>query len=227
MIHNNSKFRRQIVISNNPKSTKEIILFEQAEKKIIGDRHQLFTQNKGDENLSVPEGVSSYTDIDGKRIPFVDSKQVTHDQMNPNKKLNAFWLPSLTPTAPEAPMAAPVTKTMCFEGNHAVRLKQLIKVLFTPIKGLEADPKNIRNGKYQCPICCKTLANGPKVSVLKTCGHVMCTKCIKTIQKENRCYVCNKKYKAGDQIEFQSGGTGFAGNGEKLEATKTAPVAWL
>ena len=99
-------------------------------------------------------------------------------------------------------------------------------------------------------MCCRQLANAVKISVLKACGHVICHTCIdKIIKKDNSCYVCSKKVLEDDIISLQAGGktlitcgsfgktnvsnqsficylkgTGFAGHGEKLEATIVTPA---
>ena len=78
------------------------------------------------------------------------------------------------------------------------------------------------------------------VTVLKTCGHTMCSSCVDTLT-EMACYVCQKPFKQKHRglcceffffhwlkkkkkkVALHNPGTGYAGSGAKLEAKKLGP----
>lgn len=157
--------------------------------------------------------------------------EATKEKMTPedySKKLTAFWVPSLTPSTSETKIQKPPKNCDCPEGKHTLRLKQLVKLQFT---GNKDDNKQRRGGgvgHYQCPLCAKTLSNACRASFLKRCGHVFCSHCANEfLTKEGKCSVCNHLFSSSDVIPLASAGTGYAGHGEKLEAVKYTPAAWL
>ncbi|KAF2072083.1 hypothetical protein CYY_006603 [Polysphondylium violaceum] len=135
-------------------------------------------------------------------------------------ELKSFWIPSLTPDNREAVLDKPSTNTICTEGGHLLKLKQLITVQFTPIR---AKDDSTNSDKYCCPICKKTLSNSSELRMLKRCGHVFCS-CLSKFDSTG-CYVCDKPYTKDTVISLQKGGTGYAGSGSKLEAQKYTPTA--
>eukprot|EP00164_Ancoracysta_twista_P007170 GFYU01010143.1.p1 GENE.GFYU01010143.1~~GFYU01010143.1.p1 ORF type:complete len:292 (-),score=69.24 GFYU01010143.1:75-950(-) len=133
----------------------------------------------------------------------------------------SFWVPSNTPQADPTTVTAPDKKTYCTEGGHHLRLKDLVTVQFSKPRDVDLhDPGAVTTGRYQCASCVKQFTNGPKVGVLKGCGHAYCWKCIeKAVKPDKMCPICSKKVsKDKDIIVLQQGGTGFAGHGDKLES---------
>jgi nitric oxide synthase-interacting protein len=149
--------------------------------------------------------------------------------LNPANHLPSFWVPSLTPEARPEIIAKPASYCLCPEESHPLRLKQLIKVNFESIKGVDReDPNKVHNVRYQCPVCSKAFTNVLKTSLLKKCGHVFCSPCVNNFVKENyKCFVCSKGFSESDVISLQCGGTGFSSHGVSLEATKFSPCAWV
>jgi len=146
------------------------------------------------------------------------------------KNLTSFWVASQTPEARSKPMEKPLQTPQCTERPlHSINLKDLITVHFTPVPNIDdEDPNRLKNGRYQCPVCLKTFTNSTKATLLKGCGHVICTSCLAAfVHDEKKCYVCNEVCDTKDFIQVQAGGTGFAGHGEDLEATKYRPSAWV
>ncbi|EGC34869.1 hypothetical protein DICPUDRAFT_152871 [Dictyostelium purpureum] len=134
-------------------------------------------------------------------------------------KLNSFWIPGVGPESKEKAIEKPKNFTVCPEGNHPLKSKQLITVNFSTIKGSDNSDSN----KYCCPICQKTLTNSTKhIRLLKRCGHVFCS-CFDQFKNE-ACYICEKPYSPEDIISLQRGGTGFSSN-NSLEAQKYTPTA--
>eukprot|EP01112_Ceratiomyxa_fruticulosa_P013766 TRINITY_DN3887_c0_g1_i5.p1 TRINITY_DN3887_c0_g1~~TRINITY_DN3887_c0_g1_i5.p1 ORF type:complete len:288 (+),score=68.63 TRINITY_DN3887_c0_g1_i5:735-1598(+) len=146
--------------------------------------------------------------------PLSSSSTTTTDETT---KVSSYWTltpsvePSLSSSSSKKP---PSTVTMCSEGNHPLRIKQLIKVSL---------PKG--ESKHSCPVCLKQLTNATKVTLLSTCGCIYCQSCASKFSGEGECSACNKSFKEDDLISLQSGGTGFAGHGNKLEASKFTPSA--
>jgi len=196
-------------------------------------KFKFIKQNTGDKiekPYFIPDGSESFTTSDGKVYYFdqdykdVNDKKIQFDAMTTIRKqveiekgLSSFWVPSLTPDAGVTEILKPSEETKCTEGNHALRLKQLI-----PVQFIKKDKESI------CPICSKTLSNVIKSALLKECGHVICQTCANNfIKLEKKCFVCNVPCRDKDIIKLEEGATGFSGHGAILEATKISPVAWV
>ncbi|KAL9940522.1 hypothetical protein V8E36_000010 [Tilletia maclaganii] len=96
-------------------------------------------------------------------------------------KLPAFWLPSLTPSEVAGRPKDIKLHTLCRVGNergHKLKMKNLIEVKFTRLKEDES-------GKQQtiCPSCKKGLGTASKLYVVRSCGDVICSRCVDTILK--------------------------------------------
>jgi len=153
-------------------------------------------------------------------------------RQNQEKVLPAFWVPSLTPDAKPERLKKPPKHCSCPEGDHPLWLKELIKVQFDLEKGTEEDNDDDKTRyverKYQCSVCGNTFNNSSKATLLKKCGHVFCTSCIeKFTDTPKTCFTCSRPFLPKHTIKLQCGGTGFAGHGVKLEATKFVPSAWV
>lgn len=130
--------------------------------------------------------------------------------------LPAFWLPSLTPEAKPDVIKSFKDDILCTaaDPHHPISLKKLTSVKFHAIEGSTKE-------EYGCPSCTKTLTNGTKISLLKSCGHVFCSECVeKFAKKDNVCPVCSKKCGDKDVVKLRnSEGTGFSSVGQ-AEAIK-------
>ncbi|KAJ3181826.1 hypothetical protein HDU85_003341 [Gaertneriomyces sp. JEL0708] len=134
----------------------------------------------------------------------------------PTDALPSFWVPSLTPAAKPDIVDAPKAETLCTatHDHHPVSIKKLINVNFTPVKGSETE--------HICPACFKTLTNGTKMAILRTCGHVLCKGCCtKFVLSSQKCQICEKKCKERDVIKLSVEGTGFVAAGN-VEAKRTS-----
>jgi nitric oxide synthase-interacting protein len=72
--------------------------------------------------------------------------------------------------------------------------------------------------------CTKSLHNGMKLVVVKTCGHVVCAPCVKKfkIASEGKCAVCDVACKGRELIELHGEGTGFVqAGGQNVSSTYT------
>ncbi|OZJ03303.1 hypothetical protein BZG36_02286 [Bifiguratus adelaidae] len=136
-------------------------------------------------------------------------------------KLPSYWLPSLLPAASknQETETKPVKlQPVCIGGKqeHPVTLKSLITAKFTINKDSDKD-------SYVCPSCMKELNNAIKMSILKSCGHVLCQSCVdKFVQPSKACYLCDAKIKDKDVIDMSAEGTGYAGGGGTVWASKFA-----
>eukprot|EP01134_Creolimax_fragrantissima_P003037 CFRG3037T1 len=141
------------------------------------------------------------------------------------KALPAFWIPGLTPDAAATLIKKPTIGTFCTADKpfHPLKLKHLFPVRFTStVKGTtEAQSlKKDRNDRWQCPSCAKTLANNPRIHVVRKCGHVICNRCkTEYITMDHVCSVCSGPAPEKDIIPVSIEGTGFASGGGQLMAT--------
>ncbi|ORE06811.1 hypothetical protein BCV72DRAFT_118746 [Rhizopus microsporus var. microsporus] len=130
-------------------------------------------------------------------------------------KIASFWVPSLTPAADTSLLKPVKTQVMCHaaEKAHPLSIKSLIDVKFQA-EGSDKD-KNV------CPACLKTITNAYKLSIMRSCGHVICNTCVDMfVKKSKKCYVCEKKVKSKDIVDMTPEGTGFASASSKAVAEK-------
>eukprot|EP00741_Cyanophora_paradoxa_P004128 tig00000769_g4009.t1 len=140
------------------------------------------------------------------------------------KEMKAFWIPYLTPEAAPDLIKAPSKHLRCTEGDHNLKLKELVPVNFTEVKGAPKGSASDAKHKYMCPGCQKTLTNAPKLSCLKPCGHIVCSGCVtKFVKVDGVCVACSKRCPEKDIIRVQAGGTGFAGHGDQLTSKTYTP----
>jgi nitric oxide synthase-interacting protein len=179
----------------------------------------LHTKEPSSENMTLSLSIVDKTSRENNEKP----------EPNPANHLPSFWVPSLTPDPQPIVLKKPPSYCICPEENHPIRLKQLIKVNFQTISGMDRkDPNKVLNMRYQCPICSKTFTNVIKISLLRKCGHVFCSQCIDNfVSQDRKCFVCSKSFSESDLIPLQCGGTGFSAHGVSLEATKFNPCAWV
>jgi nitric oxide synthase-interacting protein len=111
----------------------------------------------------------------------------------------AFWLPYMQPSAESQPSKSKSTPK-CPGSDHPISIKKLTPVIFKK-----------QENECICFICTKTLKNGMSISVIKPCGHVVCSSCLVKFTK-NKCPVCEVKVK--EVIELAVDGTGFAAAGK-------------
>ncbi|KAJ2809357.1 hypothetical protein H4R20_000167 [Coemansia guatemalensis] len=130
------------------------------------------------------------------------------------KKLPSFWIPSLAPSA-KTTIKPPESQTpQCLASSeaHPLKLKALVEVKFRT--GTES-------GEKLCPSCDRALLNNSKIDVLWPCGHAICHRCVVTfVADAKECFVCQCKVSSDDFIRIDSEGTGFAGAGGQMVATR-------
>jgi len=182
--------------------------------------------------VKTPLLLNSVANLEDDRIAIETYKknyEKEEEQKKASERLPSFWVPSLTPDSKPDLMKRPSKECCCPEDKYPLRMKDLIKVQFQVIKGMDIkDPNKIQNARYECPVCQKTFTNTTKSTLLQRCGHVCCTDCISNFVKtENRCFVCSKSFTEKHLISLQCGGTGFAGHGIELNATRFGPTGWF
>ncbi|KAH8829142.1 hypothetical protein DL96DRAFT_1596826 [Flagelloscypha sp. PMI_526] len=155
-------------------------------------------------------------------------RQIEREQADALKaKLPDFWLPSLTPTytssGPPQSLKDIKVQTMCSVGSpaHAISLKTLYPVKWTPLKKAEPSSATTNEVEPICPACKKALSNNIKLYLARPCGHVVCKTCHDTLVKPaKRCIECDTALPDKDVIELNREGTGFASGGQ-AEAVKS------
>jgi len=212
------------------KKEDEIAAFGKAELGILPETHYVFKARGDSDTTATTTATSSSTElVTFQGTNSKDNISMVANAADPDKeklKLNSFWVPSLTPHAAPKLLEAPKLEIMCLEGNHPIRLKQLIKVNFVPVSKMEkADPKH--NARFCCPVCRRTLTDAYKSILLKSCGHVMCLACCEKFKDEKICTACDTPFKKDYIIKLQSGGTGYSAHDERIIAKKEASNAWV
>ncbi|PIA14532.1 hypothetical protein COEREDRAFT_82667, partial [Coemansia reversa NRRL 1564] len=138
----------------------------------------------------------------------------TADDEKEQKKLPSFWIPSLAPSAKLTikPPASQTAQCLASSEGHPLKLKTLVEVKF----------KSTTDTKEKlCPSCDRTLLNSTKIDVMRPCGHAICHRCVSTfVEDAKECFVCQCKVSSDDFIRIDSEGTGFAGAGGQMIATR-------
>ncbi|KAJ2058379.1 hypothetical protein GGI17_005098 [Coemansia sp. S146] len=143
-------------------------------------------------------------------------RAVADERKDAGGKLPSFWIPSLAPTAKSTVSDPSKLSVQCQASSpaHALKLKHLVEVQF----------RTSSKGEKLCPSCDKPLLNSTKISVLSKCGHAVCQRCVNNFvlpAQAGACVVCQKKVSGkADVIQIESEGTGFAGAGGRMVATR-------
>jgi len=231
------------------KREKEIQQFKQNSNSILLQESRLSSMNSSKSSSNAFSSSAPMEDVKERAlipvaveesnakaiVPVVISKSAESEQVpkaseeTGRSKLKSFWVPGVQEDASPSLLKKPSMDTFCPDGKHRLRLKDLISLNFTENKENDKSSNSCKeSGRYQCPVCLKTLTNASKAIALRNCGHVMCRGCLAKIKHDRQCVVCSKSFAEKDIIKLETGGTGYAGSlGEKLNATKTCPTAWL
>jgi len=221
--------------------SQELEKFDKAENGLLPTKEANSEKDEGKTEM-VPSGTqlaplclmdsSFQQSINSKNRPLaMEQLKKSIDKQKQREKqsqiLPSFWVPSLTPDAKPEILPKPPKHPVCPQGNHPLRMKELVKVKFDLIREKELeDPQNLSEQRYECRVCGNTFTNISKATLLKKCGHVFCTSCVNKFS-DQRCFNCSVSFSSKHLIPLQTGGTGFAGHGVKLEATKFTPNAWI
>lgn len=81
------------------------------------------------------------------------------------------------------------------------------------------------SARWMCPSCRNGLTNSTKVACLRTCGHLLCIKCVQQfVAKDGQCVHCGSECRKKDVIELTRGGTGFAATGAVVAQSLLTPA---
>ncbi|KAJ2546789.1 hypothetical protein EV175_005469 [Coemansia sp. RSA 1933] len=139
-----------------------------------------------------------------------------HDETSESKKMSSFWIPSQAPEAKQKTVDDPSQLTVQCKASsdpHSLKLKNLTAVQF----------RDGAKGEKLCPSCDKPLLNSTKIDVLRPCGHALCHRCVNNfVLPAKECFVCQARVssEADDVIRLGSDGTGFAGGGGQMVASR-------
>eukprot|EP01101_Sappina_pedata_P011137 TRINITY_DN7256_c0_g1_i1.p1 TRINITY_DN7256_c0_g1~~TRINITY_DN7256_c0_g1_i1.p1 ORF type:complete len:322 (+),score=101.49 TRINITY_DN7256_c0_g1_i1:2-967(+) len=175
--------------------------------------------------LLMPSSSSSDAKIEDKGVAltlFKKNLQVEQEAKKAAETLPSFWVPSLTPDSKPELIKKPTKTCVCPEDSSPLRAKDLIKVIFRSVEGIdEKDPNKVLNSRYECAVCHKTFTDSSKATWIQKCGLVCCTDWVENFVKtEKGCLVCSKPFSSKHLIKLQNGGTGYSGSGHKLQAEK-------
>jgi nitric oxide synthase-interacting protein len=129
--------------------------------------------------------------------------------------MNAFWLPSKTPTADPNAARKPSTETTCPTTSKRLRMKDLVDVKWTRAPESESEPHGTH--KYMCPVTRKTLTNATQVLILRPSGDAVSEEAYKMVIARDGAHDGKKVTGA---IRLQKGGSGYAASGTQVESKK-------
>ncbi|KAJ1815905.1 hypothetical protein LPJ60_005538, partial [Coemansia sp. RSA 2675] len=188
---------------------------ESAEVQRFIEREVGLSQSQASKRVAPSEEVEA-----SKRPKMIEYKGLETSVASKGKevegpKLASFWIPSLAPTAKNTVSDPSTLSVQCHASSpaHSLKLKHLVPVVF----------RVSTKGEKLCPSCDKPLLNSTKTSVLKRCGHAVCHRCVTNFVLATPapvCVVCQKKTSEADVIRLESEGTGFAGAGGQMVATR-------
>jgi nitric oxide synthase-interacting protein len=134
------------------------------------------------------------------------------------KTMNAFWLPSKTPTADPNAARKPSTETTCPTTSKRLRMKDLVDVKWTRAPESESDRLSGHGThKYMCPVTRKTLTNATQVLILRPSGDAVSEEAYKMVIARDGAHDGKKVTGA---IRLQKGGSGYAASGTQVESKK-------
>ena len=131
------------------------------------------------------------------------------------KTMNAFWLPSKTPTADPNAARKPSTETTCPTTSKRLRMKDLVDVKWT--RAPEEERNDEQKYKYMCPVTRKTFTNATQVLILRPSGDAVSEEAYKVVIAKDGAHD-GKRVKG--VIRLQKGGSGYAGSGTQVESKK-------
>jgi len=153
------------------------------------------------------------------------------EDLNARAKDSCFWIPDVTPEWRDKDLAKPEDRVLCPFSGQPLRVKDLLTAVFTPLDTSRDVTVNntSANERFMCPISRKTLSNAVACAVIRSgsVGHVVCMEAVEQVVKPDMADPFGKagaKLAPKDIIPLQRGGTGFAGSGVRLEATKYNPA---
>jgi len=151
--------------------------------------------NTGYQKIDTPSG-PMYV-VDREQVAANAGKRrydMTAEEREIQKRMTpAFWVPQVTPEAEKPALTLPDPHTMCPQGDHALRLKQLRPLQLTLADEEAGETKaSHRSGRYMCPACRRHLVNSGTQHALTKCGHVVCKECVtQFVAKEGACPACS------------------------------------
>ena len=184
-------------------------------------------QNKREEedNAKIENGEAlskliKFKQTEGRILP--SSSEQSQTRTKNDELVNSFWIPSLTPQAFKEKVPKPDKSTYCLMSGNPLSIRDLISVRFKPLKG--------EVNRFECAVTGDILGNSVPCSVLKPTGDVVTTECVNKLIRpdlkeigEMIHPISGETLEECDIIKLQRGGTGFAGCGVQLNASKKAP----
>jgi nitric oxide synthase-interacting protein len=185
------------------------------QKKTIATQQQAFEAQQARQQAEAEEERS--TELKRRITEFESNskRQKTTDSANTapsttKAQLNAFWMPSKTPTAASTIISAPKKETFCPASDHPVTMKRMTFVKWT-----------IRDEKCICKLCFKDIALVNGIVLFTTCGHTICKKCCEQVGTLDKCLDCGVN---SSIVNLVFDGTGFAGAGGNVDVKKHTPA---
>jgi len=155
----------------------------------------------------------------------VKDKAISNMVNGKDKKLPAFWLPSLTPHAAPSRKEKPDKTVYCPVTGKPLKIKDFIDVKFTKVN--ESDERQSLQGKrdrYKCPVSGDVLGNNIPCAILRTTGDVVTMEVVKLIKKDMQHPINGQKLSDSDIIPIIRGGTGFSTVNGDMAIKKHRPV---
>lgn len=165
------------------------------------------------------------------------------------KKTPAFWVPSVTPDATggtghggvatgtgggalhlsstsSSLSKKPSGRTRCPMSGKPLRLKDLIKVNFTPVDAASTTAMVARADRYMCPVTRVVLRGGTRAVVLKPTGRVVTAECVERLVRPDMVEpISGEQLQEADIIPLQHGASGFAAKGGKALMAESSRAA--
>jgi nitric oxide synthase-interacting protein len=155
----------------------------------------------------------------------VSASSSKDDQVTTTK---SWWMPNEAPEASTSAGAKPSQDTHCPRTGHKIKVKDLVSVEFKCLSQPPAakDDEDLGKAKiadYICHVCSKDLKSVAKIVLIRSCGHVVCSKCGDEFAKKN-CPVCDRKCDdRGELVTIAVGASSFAEGGATV-AKKYTPA---
>ncbi|XP_043535609.1 nitric oxide synthase-interacting protein [Chiloscyllium plagiosum] len=219
ILHQKTEIAKKIKAYEKQKNVKKTELAElaKAEKET---KVKAFLEK---ESTIVSKPLNPFSSKEGKAQAGSSTQPI---QLEDEKHLPSFWIPSLTPEAKVSAMRKPDKTVYCPMSGKSLKMKDLIPVNFLPVDNkLDRVQLITRQERYVCAVTRDVLGNSVPCAVLRPSGSVVTMECVEKLIKHDMVDpISGAKLTEKDIILIQRGGTGFAGSGVKLEAKESRPV---
>ena len=202
----------EYIFNRKKEYSRRLLAWQNRVKRISGEES---LKEKSETNSKI----TKFKRTEGSILP---STPAVSSESNPDKQLNSFWIPTLTPQAASEEISKPNKTIYCPMSGNPISLRDLVKVCFKTSGGEQSH--------FVCAVTGDTIGNHVPCAVLRSTGDVVTLECVDKLIRpglresgEMTHPISGEALEEKDIIKLKSSGTGFSGSGVSLKASKKGP----